>query len=421
MTRSGRNVDYSVQPFTAADLNNENFLAMSLQERVPMGQQLSMIQHGDIDRSRYDETLTHFIAGWMQCVTGRGEEGLISRDDALCNIFCKLAHLEKFSRNKHEDSTVFSTRSDRTDFWNGVPIVTTEEKDDSIQEASDDIKKKRRWIPNYHHIPFTFGIAFSRDSLKIFTLNRNGTEEKVFDAQFDNLVERWSCVVAAINIARTLLYFQQDGMMIPSTMRYGVWHDRQFKKLRLGVDCCEIELKDAALYGRLCDIYDTTLTAHVTHMEHLHQGRHPFNHVKHRISLQPVGIQRRPTQAEAITAITHIFQCLFQLHAVGIVHCDIRWGNVIEAFGEWYLIDFEFACRLNEEQLLSIRSAETIRAKHVLNQSLPWSPCHDLYQVGVLLQDILDLDLPAGLVALCEFILSKNFTYDQVVQLVGEL
>ena len=422
---SGHIVEFSVVPFTANDILtnnvlNENFLKTPLRQGIPMGRQLSMIQHDDIDRTGYDEELTYFIAGWMQGKTGNGEEGLISRDDALCNIFCKLARLDKFSRNKHEDSTVTTTRSDRTDFWNGVPIVSLEEKDDSIQEAVNDIMRKKQWIPNFHRIPFTFGIAFSRDCLKIFALYPNNHVSNVFDVQFvDDLAKKWSCVVAVINIARTLLYFQ-EGMIIPSTLRYGVWHNRQFKKIRLEIGCCEIELGNAELFNRMREIYTATKEAEVTHMEYLRLGN-AFNDMKRRICLQPVGIQRLPqTGTEKITVIKNIFQCLFKLHALGIVHCDIRWGNIIEAFGDWYLIDFEFACRLHgESQLLALRSAQTIRAQFVLDRSQPWSPRHDVYQVGLLLEGM--LDLPATLGRLRDVILAKVFTYEFVKEMVGAM
>jgi hypothetical protein len=426
-------VEFSVLPFKNSDIFtadglNRDFLKTPLSHRIPVGQQLNMIQHDDIDRTAYDEELTHFIAGWMGGKTGNGEEGLISRDDALCNIFCKLARLDKFSRNKHEDSTVSTTRSDRTDFWNGVPIVSLEEKDDSIQEAVSDIMRKKQWIPNFYRIPFFFGIAFSRDCLKIFTLHSNDQYNTVFDVQFvDNLATKWSCIVAVINVARTLIYFQQDEMIIPSTLRFGVWHNRQFKKIRLESNCCEIELGNADLYTRMCEIYTATKRAGVTHMEHLSLIGACFNDAKCRIRLQPVGIQRRPnTEEQMITAIKHIFQCLFELHALGIVHCDIRWGNIIEVFGNWYLIDFEFACRLYEEPLLALRSAETIRSRYVLDQSRPWSPRHDVYQLGMLLTDMQDnvmmmLDLPANLERLRDVILSKDFTYEIVQQMVAEL
>jgi hypothetical protein len=358
-------VEFSVVPFTADDLLNEKFLTTPLLQGIPMGRQLSMIQHDDIDRTEYDEELTYLIAGWMGGKTGNGEEGLISRDDALCNIFCKLARLDKFSRNKHEDSTVTTTRSDRTDFWSGVPIVSLEEKDDSIQEAVNDIMRKKQWIPNFHHIPFTFGIAFSRDCLKIFALYPNNQVNNVFDVQFvDDLAKKWSCVVAVINIARTLLYFQ-EGMIIPSTLRYGVWHNRQFKKIRLEIGCCEIELGTAELFNRMRKIYTATNEAKVTHMEHLRLDN-VFNETKRRIRLQPVGIQRLPqTETEAITVIKHIFHCLFKLHALGIVHCDIRWlGQYYRGF--WRLVSdcllwsspavasMKVNCSLSDQHRLSV-------------------------------------------------------------------
>jgi hypothetical protein len=164
------------------------------------------------------------------------------------------------------------------------------------------------------------------------------------------------------------------------------------------------------------EIYTKTKDAQVTHMEHLRLDN-AFNDTKRRIRLQPVGVQRLPqTETEAVTVIKHIFQCLFKLHELGIVHCDIRWGNIIEAFKNWYLIDFEFACHRDEHQLLALRSAQTIRAQFVLDRSQPWSPRHDVYQVGLLLEGM--FDLPATLAVLRDVILAKVFTYESVKEIV---
>jgi len=41
---------------------------------------------------------------------------------------------------------------------------------------------------------------------------------------------------------------------------------------------------------------------------------------------------------ELVVAVKHVFECLFQLHRLGYVHYDIRWNNIIEVFGDWFVI-----------------------------------------------------------------------------------
>jgi len=99
-----------------------------------------------------------------------------------------------------------------------------------------------------------------------------------------------------------------------------------------------------------------------------------------------VGLERLPSCTEELTiAIKDICNCLFALHALQYVHCDIRWANIVEVFGHWYLIDCEFACAFDELDLLRERSALTIKSSHVKDISKPWDPTYDLYQVGLLL------------------------------------
>ena len=71
----------------------------------------------------FDRHVSNAIACWMEGTYGDGKEGIISRNDALLSIYQHLARLGRFSRNKREDSTVATTRSDRADKYDGVSLV----------------------------------------------------------------------------------------------------------------------------------------------------------------------------------------------------------------------------------------------------------------------------------------------------------
>jgi hypothetical protein len=126
-----------------------------------------------------------------------------------------------------------------------------------------------------------------------------------------------------------------------------------------------------------------------------------------RIRLVPVGVERKPDSVdELITAIKHICECLLSLHQLGFYHCDVRWANIIEFFGSWYLIDSEYACRRDETDLLATRSATTINKRFMLDTSKPWGPSFDLYQVGLLLADSAITDSNAELADLRDLLLT---------------
>ena len=405
---------YSVAAFdVGCDLSGE-FLKTPLLAPVPMSNYVGYECPGMMDLSSFDRHISSAVSRWMEGTVGDGEEGVISRNDALFSVYKHLANLGKFSRNKHEDSTVATTRSDRTDKYEGVSLVKIEEKDESLQEAVDDLARKARWLPHYARLPFIFGIAVTRDQLEIYQLRADNTLDKVFCADLNDVVDRWLCVVAAVNIARTLKTFVEQRWIIKS-IRFDTWHVRNNKSIRLDVNFAEVQFKNRLTFDRMLVFYEAT--AKVPHLEHTcaDPAFGPCNADKMRIRLVPVGVERQPvTVAELIAATKHICECLFSLHELGYVHSDVRWNNIVEFFGEWYLIDSEYACHLDEHNLLADRSANTIRQRFVLDTSQPWGPLFDLYQVGMLLADNNVTNSSVELAALRDHLLAKTFTADTV-------
>lgn len=136
----------------------------------------------------------------MDGTIGKGEEGIISRNDGLFSVYKYLANMGQFSRNKQEDSTAATTRFDRTDMYEGVPLVNIEEKEESLEGAVNDLARKFRWLPHYVQLPFIFGIAVTANQLEIYKLRADNIVRS-FSADLNDVVDRWQCVVAAVNIA----------------------------------------------------------------------------------------------------------------------------------------------------------------------------------------------------------------------------
>jgi hypothetical protein len=356
-------VEYTVPAFAENMDWNSDFLKIPPPSLLPMAGYREY-NHDQMDKSIFDDNLTPMIAVWLKNFTRSGENGLIGRDDALLNIYCYLAGLTGGSRNQKEDSTIFTTRSDRTDQYDGVTVVRIEEKDVSMAEAVDDLRNKSCWLPHYERLPFIFGIAITRTNLNIYTLSRDTTNLK-FSTQLDDMSNRWKCVVAVINIARTLKLFI-DKNWIYNSLPFNTWHERNNKKIRLEDQFVQVEYPDDQTFARMIEFYNATATVH--HLEHLQD----VSMNRRRIKLVPVGVQRKPFNlAELIAALKDITECLLQLHQCGYVHCDVRWSNLIVLDGRWYLIDCEYACKLNENDALLERSSK-IRPKYVLNPTIPW-------------------------------------------------
>jgi len=400
------------------ELCEPGFLSTPLPIAAPM-QGYTDFFSADMNTSSFDSHFTLSAMRWMNGFVGGGECGSISRNDAFCDIFYYLGGLSEFSRNRSEDSTVMGTRSDRTDMLQGVTVAMTEEKEMNVEEAIQDLQRKFHWIPHYNQMPFIFGIAISNSRLVVVTLNRvQPVLRRVFQADLTNTLGRWGAVVCAINIARTIKLFREKNWIIGSTLSFNKWYDRNTKRIRLELTFAEVQFRDKAVFKRMLSFYKST--ADVPHLEHLYQAE---NTSKSRIKLVPVGCSRLPTTLiELTTAVRNIFDCLQQLHKKGFVHCDIRWSNVVEYFSEWFVIDCEYACSLVDRKLLVERSTQTIRQKYVKDPSKPWDASFDLYQMGLLLCDLNNLTASCPvLTELCQLLMSKDFTTDQVQSLVARL
>ena len=410
--------------FTMAEIRGTpNLLETHLPSPPPMERSgnLMPVTLTNIDYMKHDEVFTISAITWMRGRTGDGEEGIIARNDALCTIFQYLAGMDKYSRNKHEDSTMLTTRSDRTDKYGGITLVMTEEKDSSLADAQDDLRRKFRWLPHFSQLPFIFGIAVTHDQLTIHTMHLEApTTRQVFSADLTVVIDRWRCVVAAVNIARTIRGFVAERALIPGTLRFDVWHHRNTKRIRLGMQFVEVQFQSIHQYTRMRQFYQ--LAARVPHLEGMIAGN-ACNDQSQSIKLAPVGVNRLPlTLSELVKCVKDICSALFGLHALRTMHCDVRWSNIIEYFGDWYLIDCEYACNLSDDSSVLAARCEVIRQSHVMNSTIGWTPQHDLYQVGLLLQDVDALTRASpALLELRDTLLSKCFTAASVKRLVNRL
>jgi hypothetical protein len=135
-----------------------------------------------------------------------------------------------------------------------------------LRGCVNDLARKAHWLPHYTLLPFIFGIAVPRDQLEIYTLHSDNTLIKAFEANLNDVVDRcWLCVVAAINIARTLKMFVEQRLVITS-IRFDTWHTRNNKNIRLDVNFAEIEFRNRGDLTRMRKYYEATNA--VPYLEH---------------------------------------------------------------------------------------------------------------------------------------------------------
>ena len=84
-----------------------------------------------------------YVDTWMRGVAFEGENGLISRNDALFHLIYHLGGLDYGMRDRHDNSTTGVTSSDLTMGFNGCALLLAEEKDtDSIEKCVGELKEK---------------------------------------------------------------------------------------------------------------------------------------------------------------------------------------------------------------------------------------------------------------------------------------
>jgi hypothetical protein len=104
--------------------------------------------------------------------------------------------------------------------------------------------------------------AVTPEELEIFTLKADNTMTSVFYANLTDIVDRWSCVVAAVNIL-TMFIGQR---WVLKSIRFGIWHNRNNKHIRLDPRFTEVEFSNIGEFNRMRAFYSDKIG--VPHLEH---------------------------------------------------------------------------------------------------------------------------------------------------------
>jgi hypothetical protein len=117
------------------------------------------LDHIQMNYDEYNDDLNTYLRAWMNTV----ESGFIGRDDVLLNILHCLSEMTSCSRSKRElTSASHACSNERTDHFNGIPLVLTEEFDhDALFIPIEFLRRKFQWIPHFHNLPYVFGIAIN--------------------------------------------------------------------------------------------------------------------------------------------------------------------------------------------------------------------------------------------------------------------
>ena len=122
------------------------------------------------------------------------------------------------------------------------------------------------------------------------------------------------------------------------------------------------------------------------------------NMKKRHVTLSPVGGIAAPENVhQLLTALRDILKALVALHAIDIMHRDLRWNNVLKYQGEddkWFLIAFDDGALTPAAKVKHLKAES--HAPEILSCSFHTVKV-DIWSVGYLIETSNILDLPAKL------------------------
>jgi hypothetical protein len=316
-------------------------------------------------------------------------------------VKCPLEEVSKglrlsleFGRNRVDKSTTVATK--RPDFitWlKGVLVLKGEEKgyrrDFDVAREELVSKMKRCNINLFGEIPYIFSYAAANCMLQFYAFDRSLNMREI-SSQLDlrNLSRRFEAVLITLNILKIISSYSSllpDSSMpmyleIPrNNGSVTMYEDYILKKLNY--EPYDSEAVD--------DIYRHIEQGHIRFS--VRRVRKSSNGLKYK--LKPVGFSKKPLDRNGfICALQCIATALGDMHALGFVHRDIRWENIVcTSASSYILIDFENAGRAGDdlpEELLESR----ILDPSITLGAQEYSTSSDMFQFGKLI-DSDDQDL----------------------------
>jgi hypothetical protein len=166
--------------------------------------------------------ISYSNAWLLQEISAGGEFGDISRNDGLLKLVIHLGGLSDFTRNLSSSTIATQTRPDALILYYGTPVLYCEEKENSIEEATQDLLTKFIWLPHFENLPFVFGVAISKQELKLFCMTNqdNWVQNPVYTCLLNSLQRRLDCLHMFIKVAKVLKYFIVNDLIKKSNIIY---------------------------------------------------------------------------------------------------------------------------------------------------------------------------------------------------------
>ncbi|KAL4116303.1 hypothetical protein PRIC2_013300 [Phytophthora ramorum] len=368
------------------------------------------------------ETLSDITAGILGSVIdplGSGSE-FATEDtyhhlwDSLIAMLLRRVSNGKFRRNTNASTSTGLYRPDLCFYYknSNVCVVRGEEQaSGELQVPVRELHEKLTW--RYDAAPYVFGYAAVGLQVCLVAIRKDemterGAKVEIIETyDLGDLNGRLSFFLALLNLS-TLFRPVVDLIQPLDILEYGTIERDNGVQITFAEDCVvktyPQNMPSDDIIRNLRELHRQMKKHSVPNVVDLKKTNMTKKHVK----LAPVGRLSPPVNAhQLLTALRDILQALVALHAINLMHRDLRWENVLKYPGEgdkWFLIDFDEGA-----------SSPAAKVKHLKAESHApeiSSSSHtvkvDIWSVGFLLMTSPYQDLPPELESVKAQCLQKN-------------
>ncbi len=310
--------------------------------------------------------------------------------DTSLNVGVRMEY-DRNTRTATADTTVMDFRPDFLWMFQDVLLFRGEERptEREFSQAINDNNRKIHWHMLIYgaRLPYVLTYAAAGRRICFYVVRRGSNQSEPVTNVFNvaNPSDRLEVVLCVINIMRLCLTLAPLCPVMPlcvghrlTTATRTVTFSETFvlKVVNMNVTA------NLTAVDTLKELYADIKTHNVlftTRAERITVKRGNELHLR----ITPLALQVKPqSEAELKACVLCLLQALEGLHALGWVHRDIRWPNVLKTESAWILSDFENSDRVNS-QVRWVNEALPLEVRN----GAPYLRSADMYQIGHLLED----------------------------------
>ncbi|KAG2791829.1 hypothetical protein PC118_g23388 [Phytophthora cactorum] len=305
------------------------------------------------------EKLSHITAGILGGVIdplGSGSE-FATEDtyhhlwDSHIALLLMRVSIGRFLRNMNASTSTGLYRPDLCFYYNNsnVCVFRGEEKaSGQLEVPTKELHAKLIW--KYDAAPYIFGYAAVGLRVRLLAIRKDEMTERGAKAEIietynlGDLNSRISFFLALLNLS-TLFRPVVDLIQPLDILEYGIIERGNGVQITFAEDCVmktyPQSMPSDDIIRNLREKHRKMKKHKVPNVVELKAGNMEKKHVK----LAPIGLLSPPENVhQLLTAMRDILKALVALHAINLMHRDLRWENVLKYAGKgdkWFLIDFD--------------------------------------------------------------------------------